>query len=157
MKWEALKGKLNEEQSNLIIGLMKDNIQGQQKNKGDPEYGTVSKAGIKPQAQENDAENTTQKSKVVTPKKANEEAASEDTSKKPETTTKDSCFEPHYNPCKYPHCPYRKPPMGVGYEAAMRLKSKHVVKLKKGKLFVDSNHGSVEDNVGTGTSMEVES
>ena len=54
-----------------------------------------------------------------------------------DSTTKGSCFEPHYEPCKHPGCP------------------KHVRHLKKRKLFNDSNDGSVED-VGTRTSMESE-
>ena len=36
------------------------------------------------------------------------------------------------------------------------MQAKHVLALQKRKLFNDSNDGSVEDNTGTGTSMESE-
>ena len=46
--------------------------------------------------------------------------------------------------------------MGVSYKASQRMQAKHVLALQKRKLFNDSNDGSVEDNAGTGTSMESE-
>ena len=155
--------KLDDEQSELVIGLIKDKIKGQHELE---ESGSASKGCQKLQktdetkkkikesnAGEKNGHATTNKegtSQVTTPGKQNQKD-------KADSTTKESCFEPHYEPRKHPSCPYRKPPIGVGYKAAQTMKVKHPRIFKKRKLFNDSNDSSVEDNAGTETSMDVES
>ena len=144
-KWEQLIAKLDNEQSDMVIGLIKDNIKGQMEEQSAEKKIDESNTGEKNGGQSN----ADMSQKVQTPEKPLLKEMAD-------STTKGSCFEPHYEPCKHPGCPYRKPPMGVGYEASERMKTKHVRHLKKRKLFNDSNDGSVEDNVGTGTLMESE-
>ena len=144
-KWEQLIAKLDNKQSDMVIGLIKENIKGQMEEQTAEKKIDESNTGEKNGGQSN----ADMSQKVQTPEKPLLKEMAD-------STTKGSCFEPHYEPCKHPGCPYRKPPMGVGYEASERMKTKHVRHLKKRKLFNDSNDGSVEDNVGTGTLIESE-
>ena len=106
-KWEQLIAKLDHEQSDMVIGLIKDNIKGQMAEQSAEKKIDESNTGEKNGGQSN----TDMSQKVQTPEKASSK-------KRWQTgTTKGSCFEPHYEPCKHPSCPHRKPPMGVGYEA----------------------------------------
>ena len=103
----------------MVIGLIKDNIKGEMEQ----ETGSAGSAGKKIDesntGQKNGESNADASENVQTPEKPLQK-------ERADSTTKDSCFEPHYQPCKHPGCPYRKPPMEVGYEAAMRMKAKHV-------------------------------
>ena len=54
---------------------------------------------------------------------------------KADNTTKERCFEPHYELCKHPSCPYKKPPMGVGFEAVQRMKAYHRKNLEEKENF----------------------
>ena len=105
-KWEQLIAKLDNEQSDMVIGLIKDNIKGQMEEQSAEKKINESNTGEKNGGQSN----ADMSQKVQTLEKPLLKEMTD-------STTKGSCFEPHYEPCKHPGCPYRKPPIGVGYEA----------------------------------------